>query len=197
MRSEELDKFLPALAKMQSKVLKATKDSSNPHFKSKYASLEAVLDVITEAIKETGLCYTQTISQRDDNRLYLDTRVFHESGQWIGSEFPLLVPQQTPQAYGSAISYARRYSLSAIFGVVQSDDDGNEASKGPAVVPFVPISGKTLTEITNLLSNEELQERVQKYIQSKGKKTFADLSESEGQILLKKIKEAVDGSNGH
>lgn len=129
----ETNELAKALAKAQGQMGHAVKDSLNPHFKNKYADLASVLDAIRKPFSENGLSVSQVIEGNE-----LHTYLMHESGQFIVSKMPIIPQQNTPQAYGSALTYARRYSLSAIAGVTQDDDDGNAASKthNPTEKPY-------------------------------------------------------------
>lgn len=127
--SEQIDLIAAALAQAQSKMKNAPLNKTNPHFKSKFADLASVRDTVIPALSAHGIAVAQTIGgapgSADQGFLY--TRLVHTSGQWIESSCPL--PQLNDmQKLGSAITYARRYSLSAICGIAaDEDDDGNEA----------------------------------------------------------------------
>lgn len=136
MKSDQINEIASALSKAQGKIKGAVKDSANPFFKSCYADLQSVWDAIREAFVQNGLAVTQTMEQSDSGQLYLLTTLMHSSGQWIDSKFPIVPLKNEPQALGSATSYARRYSLAAIAGVYQTDDDG-EAAQARAPAPQV------------------------------------------------------------
>jgi hypothetical protein len=82
--------------------------------------------------------FMQTPSPSDSGTLALTTRLVHESGEWIEDTATLPLPKNDPQGYGSAMTYARRYALSAITGLYQDDDDGNAASNGLSKQPAQP-----------------------------------------------------------
>lgn len=124
---EETNEITKALVEAQKKIQAAHKDGKNPHYKSKYATLEGVWEACREALNAHGLAVTQTIRARESG-VFLRTRLLHTSGQSIYGDCPLLNPKGDMQGLGSAITYARRYSLAAIVGVVQEDDDGEQAS---------------------------------------------------------------------
>lgn len=127
--SESIKELAASLSKAQGEIEGAIKDSKNPHFKSSYADLASVMDAIREPFRKYGLSYSQHPVGRN-----LVTILMHQSGEFIQSEMELLVEKPNMQGLGSAITYARRYSLAAIAGVAQVDDDGNEASRFPAQV---------------------------------------------------------------
>jgi hypothetical protein len=117
-----------AMAKAQAEIKAALKDSKNPHFKSSYADLTSVWDACRTALTKNGLSVVQ-IPGFDANDVWLETMILHSSGESLSGRYPLRPSQQTPQGYGSALTYARRYSLAAMVGVVaDEDDDGNAAS---------------------------------------------------------------------
>tara|TARA_R110000868_G_scaffold62962_3_gene189937 strand:- start:441 stop:1106 length:666 start_codon:yes stop_codon:yes gene_type:complete len=127
MKSEQINELAAALAKAQSEMLPAFKDSANPFFKSKYADLASVWDACRGPLTKHGLSVVQ-VMDRQDGQLILKTSLIHSSGQWIDSIAPVVPVKNDPQGVGSALTYMRRYSLAAIVGVYQDDDDGNAAS---------------------------------------------------------------------
>ena len=121
--SEQINEIATALSKTQAKLEDAVKDSTNPHYKSDYATLSSVLEAVRKPLSENGLCIIQT-TDYDEDRIILTTMLCHSSGQWLSSKTPLLMSKQDMQGLGSALSYARRYALAAIVGISQKDDDG-------------------------------------------------------------------------
>jgi hypothetical protein len=127
-RSEQTAELSAALAKAQSSMRAAAFNRINPHFRSKYADLASVLDAIRKPLSDNGLSTTQVTEIREGQFL-LVTTLWHASGQWIASEYPLPLGAK-PQELGSALTYARRYSLSALVCIAsEEDDDANAASK--------------------------------------------------------------------
>lgn len=132
MQSEHIDKLTEAMAKAQATMGNATLNRVNPHFKSKYADLAAIFDAVRKPLAAQGLIVTQTTELREGG-FVLVTTLAHSSGQFIKSEYPLPVAGK-PQEVGSALTYARRYSLSAITGIAaDEDDDANAAQDGTRV----------------------------------------------------------------
>ena len=122
--SEQISKLAAALAAAQGMMENAVMNRVNPHFKSKYADLAAIFDAARKPLSANGLAIVQTIGDG-----VLHTRLLHTSGQWIASEHPLPMSGR-PQEIGSALTYARRYSLSALIGIAaDEDDDANAAQK--------------------------------------------------------------------
>ncbi len=123
-KSETITKLATALKDFQKKVEFITKDATNPFFKSKYASLEAIISGTRTELTECGLSFAQFPSHEG-----LTTVLMHESGEWIAVDAKMVIKEQTPQGQGSAITYMRRYALSAVLGIAtEDDDDGNVAS---------------------------------------------------------------------
>lgn len=129
---ESLGKLAEALSKAQGQMKPAVKDSINPHFRSNYAGLAACWAAIREPLSQNGLALTQFVNTNETG-VEVATQLMHVSGEFIRSELWLPVAAKTPQAYGSAITYARRYSLSALVGLSAEDDDGNAASAGTGI----------------------------------------------------------------
>ncbi|QBJ80545.1 ERF family protein [Aquitalea sp. USM4] len=129
--SESITKIAPALLKAQQAITFAAKTAQNPHLKNKYADLPAVIDAVKAALNDAGIVFIQTPGESSNEKLLvLTTRLLHESGEWIEDNATVPLPKADPQGYGSAMTYARRYSLAAICGLYQDDDDGNAASIG-------------------------------------------------------------------
>jgi len=128
-KSESIAALAAALAKAQGQMKGAVKDSANPFFKSKYADLASVVEAIRVAFASNGLSYIQTVEPSDKDEVRVETTILHSSGEWIScGVLALPVSKSDAQGYGSCLTYARRYSLSAATGVAPEDDDGNAAS---------------------------------------------------------------------
>jgi len=128
-KSESVAGLAAALAKAQGQMKGAIKDSANPFFKSKYADLASVVEAIRAAFSANGLSYIQTVEPSEKDEVRVETTLLHSSGEWIScGVLSLPVSKVDAQGYGSALTYARRYSLSAAVGVAPEDDDGNAAS---------------------------------------------------------------------
>lgn len=136
MQSESTNDLSAALAKAQAAMTAATFNRINPHFKNRYADLAAVIDAIREPLATNGLSFTQTTEIREGG-FVLVTTLRHASGQWVASEYPLPVGAK-PQELGSALTYARRYSLSAIACIAADDDDDAEVARTSGQVSSIP-----------------------------------------------------------
>ena len=136
MQSETTADLSASLAKAQAQMKAAAFNKVNPHFKNKYADLASVLDAIRKPLADNGLSVTQTTEIREGG-FVLVTTLRHASGQWIGSEYPLPMGAK-PQELGSALTYARRYSLSAIACIAADDDDDAEAAQAGGQTASTP-----------------------------------------------------------
>jgi len=138
---ETIKNLAKALVKATAQIEGASKDSMNPHFRNKYADLASVTDAIKIPLNDNGLTYSQII-HRLEGGVGVETLIIHESGETMSNGITFVpAPKNDPHGYGSALTYARRYSLSACFGVIQEDDDANGASnKLPIQVPAKPVT---------------------------------------------------------
>lgn len=132
MKSEAINELAAALAKAQGEIKSAAKDSTNPHFKSKYADLASIWDACRSALSKNGLAVAQITATTDTGKVRVTTTLMHASGQWIEGELDVKPMQDTPQGIGSTVTYCRRYALAAMVGVApDDDDDGYAASERP------------------------------------------------------------------
>lgn len=127
--STEQDKLYSALAKAQMQLTPAIAKTTNPFFKSKYADLAAIAKAARKPLGDNGLAVIQRVIRQGSAGMTLLTRLCHASGQWIESSMTVNPPKQDIQSLGSYLTYLRRYTYSAIVGVVASeeDDDGEAA----------------------------------------------------------------------
>ena len=142
-QSENITDLAKALLCVQRTVQPATKDAENPFTKSWYASLNSVMDACRDALIENGIWLCQyPVPVEQPNSIGLVTKLTHaESGQWQSSLAVVPLPKADPQGMGSAITYARRYALTAMLGMVTEDDDGEGAKSGKksSVRPKLPV----------------------------------------------------------
>ncbi len=128
--SETIVKIAGAVLKAQKQMEGAKKDSANPFFKSKYADYGAVLEACKSALNDNGITILQPhISQVCGESVsdYVETILLHESGEFLSSQTPIICAKKSdPQALGSAITYARRYSLQSLVALPAEDDDGEK-----------------------------------------------------------------------
>lgn len=145
-----------AFVKAQSQFGAALKTSTNPHFKSRYADLAACIEAVIDALNSNGIALIQQTHETESG-ISIETVFLHESGEELRSgKLWLPASKQDAQGYGSALTYARRYSLMAACGIAPEDDDGNAASKSK---PQGALPDKVLADfIASLQSSIDLQE---------------------------------------
>jgi hypothetical protein len=157
-KSESIEELATALAKAQGEFAGAVKDTANPFFKSKYADLESCVTAIKPHNAKHGLSFIQ-ISHDAQNAACIETIIMHSSGEWLSAGLVSVpVSKQDAQGFGSAMTYARRYSLSAAFGIAPEDDDGNGASKAPASTAKQPAADfdKEIAEMKGCVTIQDL-----------------------------------------
>jgi hypothetical protein len=151
-----MKELFTALVAAQAEMEAASKDSNNPFFKSKYADLNAVMGVVKAAYAKHGLGFVQ-VCHDAEHAAKVETLIVHASGQQMAcGSVSVPVSKLDAQGYGSALTYARRYSLAAACGVGAEDDDGNAAAKAKPV----PISAKPVAKATF----DDLPEEEQKFL---------------------------------
>lgn len=130
LQSSDISKLIEALAKAQGDIDVAVYDSNNPHFKSRYASYEAIRKACVKPLSSNGLAVTHSLMMIDGKRIMI-TQLSHVSGQWMRSALYLPQEKETPQGIGSSITYAKRYSLGALLAISSDEDDDGEACEKP------------------------------------------------------------------
>lgn len=127
--SETLGALGKALAKAQGTIKPAAKGAENPFFKSSYADLPAIVRACRDELSKNDISFSQATSYEGEI-VVLETILIHSSGEWISGTYPVKPVKADPQGMGSAMTYARRYALAAMVGVVaeDEDDDANAAS---------------------------------------------------------------------
>jgi hypothetical protein len=136
-----------AFLRAQRKFGKALKTSDNPHFKSRYADLAECVEAVIDALHSEGFAFTQ-FTERDDKGAFVRTVLLHESGELLTlGEFWVPSPKHDPQGFGSALTYARRYSLMSAMGMAPQDDDGSIASKPKAYAVDETVMADLLSSI--------------------------------------------------
>lgn len=202
-KSDSIKNLAAALAKFQGEVKNPANTADNPFFKSKYAPLQDVLNIVRPLLSKHGLSIIQ-IPQGDGANVSVSTLLLHESGEWIELE-PLVLKADKPtaQGAGSAITYARRYSLSAVLGISsEDDDDGNHATvnrQGKATAK--PEQSQSKAKGSDTISKDQAkwlfglakgdQELVKDTLQTFGYKNTTDIKKSEYTQICKVISEAV------
>lgn len=157
--SENLNDLFASLAKAQATIENASKNSLNPHFKSRYADLAEVLNAVREPLSNNGLSVIQTVDEIE-GRIYLLTTLAHLSGQFITSRMPLILSKNDCQGLGSALTYCRRYSIAAICGIAQEDDDA-EGTKERESFPKLEMPQK---KVNFAVPKDKSLDQVEKFI---------------------------------
>jgi len=126
--SESVTEIAKALIQAQKKIGAAKKGAVNPFFKSKYADLGSVLEACKDALNDNGIVILQPVSFSED-KTFVKTVLIHESGEYISSTMQLIYSKNDMQQAGSAITYARRYTLQSLISLPAEDDDGNKTAQ--------------------------------------------------------------------
>ena len=187
MKSESLKELATALAKAQGEIKGALKDSANPFFKSKYADLSSVVDAIKVAFSKHGLSYIQMMEPSDQDEVRVSTMILHSSGEYINcGVLALPVSKVDAQGYGSALTYARRYSLSSAVGVAPEDDDGNAAV---AAAPKGMSDNEINKHLQDIEKAKDQSELLKAY--TKAYKSAQVLSDTKSITMIVKAKNAA------
>ena len=128
-KSEVINELATALSAAQGEIENAAKDAQNPFFKSAYADLASVRDAVRSPFAKHGLAVTQLLGN-DAHGVTVETVLMHKSGQWLSGIVSVKPKQDDAQSLGSAVTYARRYSLSSIAGIASEIDDDGEGAMG-------------------------------------------------------------------
>lgn len=157
-----MNKIAAALVKAQKSFAPALKTNTNPHFRSKYVGLDGCVEAVIDALNDNGIFLMQSNHESGDG-VIVETVFIHESGETV-SAGKLHVPASKldAQGFGSALTYARRYSLMAACGIAPEDDDGNAASRGTVT----PINQKPAQ--LPKLSDEDAEREYNKWQRAKG-----------------------------
>ena len=210
-KSESITELNKALANFHKELKQPMKDANNPFFKSKYVPLENVVEAIDDVARKFGLTYSQYPVTTDDGKVGISTVLLHESGEFI--EYPPATTKpdkNTPQGVGSALTYMRRYSLSAVFGITSDqDDDGNEASGNTkakqtsnknvqmASAQTIGTLKKEVIEFTNLIKGTE-KEAPQYIVEQKFGINNYNLTENKAVQIINNIQnnaKSITGGN--
>lgn len=127
-KSENITNLAAALLKAQKEMGSALKDSQNPYFKSDYANMAAIINAVKEPLNNNGITFLQAVNGDFEHEPTVETMLLHESGQFLCSRTPVFCAKpKDPQAFGSGITYSKRYALQAILGLPTKDDDAEAA----------------------------------------------------------------------
>ena len=174
-----------ALVKAQKSFGPALKTSSNPHFKSKYADLAACVEAVIDGLNSNGVMLMQQCHETESG-VMVETMFVHESGEML-SAGKLHVPaaKQDPQGYGSALTYARRYSLMAACGIAPEDDDGNAASRPKQAQP---LSASAVADFITMINDAENIDALKKAF-STAYRAAEHIGDTKAAVLFEKAKD--------
>jgi hypothetical protein len=171
MEHHQMKQIATALVKAQKAFGPALKSSTNPHFKSRYADLSACVEAVIDGLNGAGIALVQRTSE-DATGVTVETVFIHESGEMLEcGKLHVPAAKQDPQGYGSALTYARRYSLMAACGIAPEDDDGNAATRPPKLTDAALKAH--LADIGECTTHDELKNAYFEAIKAAGNDTHA------------------------
>lgn len=199
-QSKDVNEIFAALAKAQSVIQNPEKNAKNPHFKSKYTTLDVGLTAVREALAAHGIAIFQR-TYMIDKLLMVQTILGHSSGQWLSSDYPVIMYPAKPQEAMAALTYSRRASLFAAAGIAGEDDDGNSIAKIEIDTPSVTeesskkILNIMLEDLDKVSSLSELASWSAKHGANKAKLTVNHMTSISKlyETLQKKLKESNNG----
>lgn len=172
-----MQKIASALVKAQKAFGPALKSSTNDRFTSKYANLSACVEAVIDALNDNGIMLMQQTHLCEDG-VIVETTFIHESGEMLsGGKLHVPAAKQDPQGYGSALTYAKRYSLQSACGIASEDDDGNAAVKARVL----PAQARVVSPQAQVLSPEYAAQHLET-LQAAAMNGAAALGEAFGAI---------------
>ena len=195
--SLEIGKLAEALAMAQGMMENASKSSANPFFKSKYADLAEVWNTIREPLSKNGLSVVQAPVGIDGRSVKILTMLLHKSGQYIRTVTTIPCAKSDAQGIGSALTYGRRYALSALVGIAQEDDDGNAAVANNSTAtprrqarrapPAKQLAcAEQLGAMRSALEEKMSGINIEDFCQTVYKRPFARLTEAEANSVIER-----------
>ena len=192
--SESIKQIAAALAAFQSEVKDPARDGENPHFRSKYVQIDGLLAAVRPILSKHGLSVVQSTGG-DGQDISVTTEIMHTSGEWIRTDALILkAVKADPQGAGSAVTYGRRYSLSAALGVAWDDDDDGNAASAPKPAPKAKAKAKDsraeyMAKIKAAMQSQHISAEDGKAIcrMKFGANSTADLNDSELKDLAENI----------
>lgn len=204
--SDSIKSIAKAISAFQAEVKNPANTEENPFFKSKYAPLNDILNLVRPLLSKHGLSIIQSPAG-DGQNIAITTLITHESGEWIESDpLTLKADKATAQGAGSAITYARRYALSAMLGISsEDDDDGNNASAEDQKPRTKQTTGratenqlKAILAITQKLNiqNEDMQKMIKAHYKKDSSKELTKTDASDLIGRLKEMEEITEKERG-
>lgn len=187
-QSEAIDQLIPAIIAVQKEIGSIAKNAENPFFHSNYTTLDKIMKELRPFLSQNNLALVQTMGLSESGDVGLTTSLIHISGQWIRGTLVVRPEKKTPQGDGSAITYARRYSISAMFGLTPDEDDDGEAGMDRTEV--VVLSSDQLTEIERLLT--ETKSNIPEFLKWAGVKSVRDIPQSRFRAIQSTLTGKLD-----
>ena len=190
-KSESIAALAKALIGFNSEVTKISKSAENPFFKSKYATLDNIVDEVRPILAKHGLSILQ-FPGGDGENVIMKTMLLHESGEWIESEPLIMKPvKNDPQAVGSCVTYARRYSIGSFLSLnTGEDDDGQKATNGESKITAKMMGDIKVAWLKLGYKEIDLAAQVKKLYNN----TLQGLTEVQATQFLSKLNEPKDGA---
>jgi hypothetical protein len=173
--------------KLQAALPVVHKDAVNPHFRSKYASLDALQEAVFPILAQHHFAFLSQPSTFDNqgDRPSLKYALVHATGEQIPGEMPLLLKSNDPQGQGSAITYARRYALSASLGLSTGEDDDGNVATTQAQAGAVPLTTQTKNRLRQIFSDQDLKgDEASQFIRSVIDKDQPETEQDAGRLLI-------------
>jgi hypothetical protein len=178
-QSDSIANLAKSMAAAQAEMTNPKFDSTNPHFKSKFASLAAVRECVIPVLAKHGIQVSQ-FPVSEGNAAGCVTIIAHESGEWMRDAFLIPCDKQNAHGYASAVTYARRISLQSIAGVVgEQDDDGNGAVASK-------LNDKAIAQFTHEMQSTTTREELTKVWQEAAE-ACQKAGDNEAYSILKKV----------
>lgn len=156
------NELMQALIKAQKEVVAPKKGAINPHFKSKYATLDMVYESCRKPLLDNNLNLSHTVEFKE-GKYWLVTHLYHANGECMTTHLPMFIDKVTSQGFGSALTYARRYAICSLLALpCNEDDDGNAADKDQSKASVSPyVNEKQLEDLLNILNgHDDIKARV-------------------------------------
>lgn len=195
--SEQINELVTALSKAQGCYPSISADRENPYFKSNYADLHMILKALRPCLEKNGLSFVQHTRLAHDGSTVLHSRLYHASGQWIETRARITPVKNTPQEYGSCLTYNKRYSAMALLGVTIDKDPIDDDAEGAMLHAREPVAKKeqlheTITkeqiaELTYELA--EVPDVAAMVLNKLQIRSLADIPQSKYAVFLQRIRE--------
>lgn len=190
--SDSITNIIKAIAKAKSEMRKPSKDGINPHFKSKYTTLDELLSCVEPALCANGLVMFPRLLN-GEGTVGCQITIYHTSGEWMAAEAFFLPAQGTAQGHGSASTYVSRYAISALFSIAADDDDANLAMQPKMAKTKAPVTdeGASRTRAIEMIKAKCTDEELKTMIKTKFDKPLIDFLTLEELRKLYKLIEKV------